>query len=421
MPNVHVSRSLTFFLAGLGLSVIVIVSFFVGAISDRVFGVKPIDYLLGKTSTKLLIGPAQSANSAGTTPLRVEEKSVVDVADQASNSVVTISIIEPQRLQSQSQSMDQFFNTFGFGFNPGQSTQPGQQSQQNTPSAQQDIGSGFVVDKGLVVTSKHVVSEAGASYSVYDRSDKEHKVTNIYRDPVNDLAILKVDDLDAPAMQLGDSDQLKVGQSVIAIGTALGEFRHTVTTGVVSGLGRGIQAGDAYGSSVENLENVIQTDAAINPGNSGGPLLDSSGQVIGINTAVSEQGQNIGFAIPINVIKTSISNFDQTGKFDRPFLGIRYQLISQQAAIYNNLPQGAYLIQVIPGSSAAGAGLQQGDIITDLDGKSLKDTDLVKIISTKKVSDKVVVKFWRKSEQKSLEMTLKAESLQDQQTAVPTQ
>ncbi len=395
------SNSLKAFLIGLSFSVIVLVSFFIGAISDRVFGVKPVDYFLSKNSNFASIAQSKNSSQTTTTPLRTEEKSIVDVADQASTSVVTISIKQQPRTQSR---MPGFFGFDGFGFNQPQIQEP----QQNVQPIQQDIGSGFVVDKGLVVTSKHVVAD-GSQYFVYDRNDKEHKVSNIYRDPVNDLAILKVDDLDAPTLQLGDSDKLKVGQSVIAIGTALGEFRHTVTTGVVSGLGRGIQAGDSFGSSVESLENVIQTDAAINPGNSGGPLLDSSGQVIGINTAVSQQGQNIGFAIPINVIKTSLNNFDQTGKFDRPFLGVRFQVISQQAAIYNNLPQGDYLIEVIPNSSAAAAGLQQGDIITDFDGKSLKDNDLSKLISTKKIGDKVSIKYWRKDQQKELQMELKAE------------
>jgi S1-C subfamily serine protease len=362
--------------------------------------VKPIDFFLKKNGISQFADQVKNSNQAVATPLRTEEKSVVDVADQASTSVVTISIKQQPRIQT---SMPSFFGFEGFGFSQPQVQQP-----QNTQPTQHDIGTGFVVDKGLVVTSKHVVS-AGSEYFVYDRNDKEHKVTNIYRDPSNDLAILKVDDLQAPALKLGDSDTLKVGQSVIAIGTALGEFRHTVTTGVVSGLGRGIEAGDSFGSSVESLENVIQTDAAINPGNSGGPLLDSAGQVIGINTAVSQQGQNIGFAIPINVIKTSLANFDQTGKFDRPFLGIRFQPISQQTAIYNNLPQGDYLIEVIPNSSAADAGLQQGDIITDFDGKNLKDNDITKLIGSKKIGDKVKIKYWRKDQQKEIEMQLKAE------------
>jgi len=153
------------------------------------------------------------------------------------------------------------------------------------------------------------------------------------------------------ALELGDSGNLKVGQFVIAIGTALGEFRHTVTTGVISGLGRGIVAGSEYEGYVERLDDVIQTDAAINPGNSGGPLLNSAGQVIGINVAVAQGAQNIGFAIPVNVFKNSLEKFRETGKFPaKPFLGIRYQMVSQQAAIANEVPQGAYVVEVVDGS-----------------------------------------------------------------------
>lgn len=166
---------------------------------------------------------------------------------------------------------------------------------------------------------------------------------------------------------------------MIAIGTALGQFRHTVTTGVISGLGRGIQAIDPGMGSAEEIDNVIQTDAAINPGNSGGPLLDRSGEVIGVNVAVSQGAQNIGFALPINVIKASIANFNDTGSFDRPYLGVSYRDISQEAALFNEVPQGAYVVSVVDGSSAAQAGLQAGDIITEFDGQSLKDHQLASL------------------------------------------
>jgi S1-C subfamily serine protease len=194
---------------------------------------------------------------------------------------------------------------------------------------------------------------------------------------------------------------------VIAIGTALGEFRHTVTTGVISGLGRGIQAGSQLGGSIEQLDNVIQTDAAINPGNSGGPLLNSVGQVIGINTAVAAQGQNIGFAIPINVVKDSLDNFEKTGKFDRAFLGVSYQIIPKETAILNNVPVGAYLRTVVEGSPAAQAGLVQGDIITKIDGQTLDDKNpLSTIISKKKSGDTVSVEYWREGQTKTIQVKL---------------
>ncbi len=388
-------NSLKFFLFGLSISLLVILSFFVGAIADRIFVVKPLDYFLSKR-----VGLSTPQNAAPTS-FTSEEKNVVDVAENASKSVVTVSMKQQQPIQQPS-----FNDFFGFGF-PGL---PQQSPAMPPQKAQQDIGSGFVVDGGLVITNKHVVSDSSADYFVIDREDKEHKVTKIYRDPVNDLAVLKVENLNEPPIQLGDSDALKVGQTVIAIGTALGQFRHTVTKGVVSGLGRGIEAGDPFGTSTESLQNAIQTDAAINPGNSGGPLVDSAGRVIGVNVAVSEAAQNIGFAIPINVIKTSLRNFNETGKFNRPFFGVRYRMISEQAALFNSVPQGAYVVEVVPNSSAADGGIQVGDIISEFDGQKLKDSDLAKLINQKKVGERVNVKLWRKEKELNVTVTLKEQS-----------
>lgn len=380
---------------GTAVSVLVLVAFFAGGLADRVFVLKPVDWLL--SSSKLPLLTQQGSGSAAPTILSAEEKSTVDIASKASESVVTVSV---KRKVSQVQ-LPMIGRIMGR-----------QMDDLELPKEdKRDIGTGFVVTKdGLIVTNKHVVDGSG-EYLVIDKQNNEHKVLNIYRDPVNDLAILKVEGLQAPALDLGDSDSLKVGQQVVAIGTALGEFRHTVTTGVVSGLGRGIEAGDPFNSSVESLENVIQTDAAINPGNSGGPLLDSNGRVIGVNVAVSAAGQNIGFAIPINVIKASLDNFNQTGQFERPILGVRYQPISEQAALANEVPQGAYVVQVIEKSAASEAGIEAGDIITEFDGQSLKTNEIPKLMSKKKIGDRVQVKFWRDGETKEATVTLK----QDQQ------
>ncbi len=385
----------TFFL-GLSISVLFLVSFFGGALADRVFGVRPLDFLIGRRALGAL--PATS-NQGSTTPglgFSTTESSVTQVAEAASPSVVTVAIKKQQAV------MDPFDQSiFGRGF--------GVPEVDRVEQVQRDIGTGFVVDQqGLIVTNKHVVGDPTAQYLIIDKDDKEYAVTNIYRDPTNDLAILQVEGLTLSPLPLGDSDKIRVGQSVVAIGTALGEFRHTVTTGVVSGLGRGIQAGDPFGGVVESLENVIQTDAAINPGNSGGPLLDSAGSVIGVNVAVTAGAQNIGFAIPINTIKASIENFNQTGQFNRPFMGIRYRTITEQAALFNQVPQGAYLIEVIAGTASAEAGLQAGDIITEFDGKSLKDSDLASLINQKKIGDTVPVKYWRDKEEKTTTVTMKA-------------
>jgi len=256
------------------------------------------------------------------------------------------------------------------------------------------------------------VAETMAKYQVLIGKDGKENVVNIYRDPVTDLAILKINKSGLIPIPLGDSDKVKVGQTVIAIGTALGEFNSTVTKGVISGLGRAITAGSPFQGS-ENLDNVIQTDAAINPGNSGGPLLDSAGRVVGVNVAVSQSGQNIGFALPINLIKQSINNFQTTGAFDRPYIGISYRMISKQTALMNDLPAGAYVQSVITGSPAEKAGLKQGDVITDIDGTKLadkQDFSIADYINKKKIGDSVTLKFWRDNKEQTVSVKLEKKS-----------
>jgi len=317
-----------------------------------------------------------------------EENVVIDVVEKVSPSVVTVGI-----KKTITQPRIQFFDPFGFF---GDSQLGPSQSKK----IEQDIASGFVISAdGLIVTNKHVVSDTQATYRVVTADDKTHDVTKIYRDPANDLAILKIEASGLKPVEMGNSEKIKVGQMAIAIGTALGEFRHTVTTGVVSGLGRGITAGSPFEGFAEKLDNVIQTDAAINPGNSGGPLLNSSGQVIGVNTAVSSEGQNIGFAIPINVVKEAIDNFNNTGQFSRPYLGVKYRVIDQKTAILNDVPQGSYVQEVVAGSPAEKAGIKAGDIITD-------PKDISKAVSSHKVGDKMDIKIWRDGENKTLSVQL---------------
>lgn len=391
-----VASELKSFVLGLSISLLVLFSFFGGAIADRVFGVKPLDYVPGISRINSRPLTSENINSPSLGGILGSSESVPDVAERASRSVVTVAI------RRQETSLDPFSQSlFGFGF--------GLTPQTQSEEVQRDIGTGFVADdQGLIVTNKHVVGNPNIQYLVIDKDNKEYPVSQIYRDPTNDIALLKVDNANLPSLPLGDSSRLRVGQSVIAIGTALGEFRHTVTTGVVSGLGRGIEAGDPFGGVLESLEDVIQTDAAINPGNSGGPLLDSAGSVIGVNVAVSAAGQNIGFAIPINVIRASIDNFNQTGQFNRSFLGVRYRIISEQAAIFNEVPQGAYVVEVVAGSSAADAGLEPGDILVEFDGKSLKDNDLATLINEIQPGERVEITYWREQEERTAEVTLKS-------------
>lgn len=325
-----------------------------------------------------------------------EESLVIDVVDKVSPGVVTVGITQTRRIGDILE------------FNPFDPFSPFQRRQGKPQKLEQDIGSGFVVGgDGLIVTNKHVVEVPDATYRVITKDDKTYDVKKIYRDPSNDLAILKIDASGLQPIEMGDSDNIKVGQMAIAIGTALGEFRHTVTTGVISGVGRGIDAGSPFEESAERLDNVIQTDAAINPGNSGGPLLNSSGQVVGVNTAVSSEGQNIGFALPINVVKDALANFNATGQFNRPYLGVRYQMIPKQTAVLNDIPEGAYLQEVIAGSPADKAGLNVEDIITKIDGNKLTDeNDLAKTISKKKVGDTMTLTVWRVEKEKEINVTL---------------
>lgn len=392
------SNSLRSFAVGAGLSVLVLASFFVGAWADRVFVVKPVDYFAAR-SGQVGDNPANSEFSSKLGALLNAGGSltVADISEVASDSVVTVSIKTQQRVVQ-----DPFQGFFGFGLNQNQV--PPQ-----VEEIQRDIGTGFVVDgNGLIVTNKHVVSDATAEYKIIDKNDKEYAVINIYRDPSTDLAILKVEGANLPTLNLGDSSKIRVGEPVIAIGTALGEFRHTVTTGVISGLGRGITAFGGM-TGMEELENVIQTDAAINPGNSGGPLLNANGEVIGVNVAVSANAQNVGFALPINVIKDSMANFNQTGQFDRPFFGVRYRLITQEAALANEVPQGAYIQEVVNGSTAEEAGLEVGDILTKVDGTALKeDQNLAQIINKKKTGDTMQIMYWRDGKTVEKTVTLRA-------------
>lgn len=343
--------------------------------------------------------PQQSTSSI-TSPEKIkvvsEESVVTDVVDKVSPSVVTVSI-------SSTRSIGSIFDVNPFDPLGGSSNYPGVK-----PKTEQDIGSGFIVSTdGLIVTNKHVVSDTTVKYKAITKDNKSFDVVKIYRDPSNDISILKINAAGLNPVTMGDSSALKVGQMAIAIGTALGEFRNTVTVGVISGLGRGITAGSPFEGSVERLDNVIQTDAAINPGNSGGPLLNSSGQVIGIDTAVSQEGQNIGFAIPINVVKDALAEFNKTGSFQRPFLGVQYKIITRDLAILNEVPEGAYVQDVVAGSPAEKAGIQGQDIITKIDGQKITDqNELSKIISGKKIGDKLTIEIWRDRKTLILSVTL---------------
>lgn len=278
-------------------------------------------------------------------------------------------------------------------------------------------GSGFFVSSdGMIVTNRHVVGEEKADYTVILNDKKEYLARVLARDPIQDIAILKIDGEGFPALEFGDSDSVRVGQTAVAIGNSLGEFSNTVSRGIVSGLRRNLVAGSGFGES-ERLSGIIQTDAAINPGNSGGPLLDLSGKVIGVNVAMAQGAQNIGFSIPVNSIKNALEEVKETGKISAPFLGVRYAIITPEVQKENNLPfeYGALVVRgqkmtdlaVVPGSPADKAGIVENDIILEIDGKKInKDMQLSDIIGTKRSGDIVTLKLWRKGALKDVDVTL---------------
>lgn len=280
-------------------------------------------------------------------------------------------------------------------------------------------GTGFIVsENGLIVTNKHVIQDDKAVYSILTNEGETYDVEILSKNPVQDIAILKIknaEDKNFETLRLGNSSSLKLGQSVIAIGNALGEFQNSVSVGVVSGLQRNVLA--QGNGTFENLEDIIQTDAAINRGNSGGPLLNLKGEVIGINTAVSMGGENIGFAIPINKVKRDLEQVLSQGRIAYPFVGIKYVIIDEEYASDQDLPlnYGALIVKskkeetssVIPNSPAEKAGLREGDIVLELDGQKIsKNNTLTKIIQNYFPGDKVTLKFLRNEQEFSAVITL---------------
>jgi S1-C subfamily serine protease len=278
------------------------------------------------------------------------------------------------------------------------------------------VGSGFIFDSdGWILTNKHVVD--GADQISVQLNDSRVFTGRVYGiDTLTDLAIVKIDATGLPTAPLGSSEDLQLGQLAIAIGNPLGNFENTVTTGVVSGLGRQIRAGDAVGSTSEQLNNLIQTDAAINPGNSGGPLINSAGQVIGINTAVNQDAQGIGFAIPINVARPILLLALDGKPIARPWIGVYYTSIDTQLASEQGLaadhgvligPAANGAPGVFPGSPAESAGLHDGDIVVAVDGQPVdEDHDLASRVLPHVPGDTIVLSVVRAGRTTEVSVTL---------------
>jgi len=272
-------------------------------------------------------------------------------------------------------------------------------------------GTGFVITSdGLILTNKHVVANSN-ELTIITRDGRTYKGVVKSIDPLTDLAIVSINAKDLPVVELGDSDKLEVGQHVVAIGNALGEFQNTVTTGVISAKGRTLVA------EGERFDNMIQTDAAINPGNSGGPLVNLKGQVVGVNTAMAGNAENIGFAIPINIANSAIESFKKNGKIIRPYVGIRYIPITKEIATVNSLPvdygiliKGGYNfneLAVVPNSPAQKAGLREGDIVTAVnDQKISENKSLNSVLLQYQPGDTVELTVLRDPKEQKIKLTL---------------
>ncbi len=359
----------------------------------------PVVMQNGENATLQLV----SEKSIGRKELSVEE--AVNKADPA---VVAISV---SKIVPKYEQYSQQLDPFGFFFVP--------QLRQN--GAEKQVvggGSGFFVSRdGLIATNKHVVSDINAEFSVKTKEGKTYTAVVVARDPVLDIALIKIEGNNFPTLELGDSSTLKLGQSVIAIGNALAEFQNSVSVGVISGLSRSVTAGNNAGV-FEQLDELIQTDTAINPGNSGGPLLNLYGEVIGVNVAVAQGSQNIGFALPINVVKSAIESVKNTGKIVRPFVGIHYVQITASIQKQNNLSvdYGIWVkgpakgvSGVVAGSPAQLAGIQDGDIILSIDGEKITEArSFSYIIRQKNIGQKVIFTVLSGGVQKNVTLTLTA-------------
>ncbi len=327
-----------------------------------------------------------------------EESATIAVVENVTPAVVSVIVKKPRGLITQTVFLGNSFTSPLF-------------FEQDLTSEQKEelveVGSGtgfFVSEDGYLLTNRHVVNQTDVEYFIVTNEGNEIAAELVDMDPFQDLAILKVEGQAFPCVRFGDSDAIRIGQTVIAIGNTLSEFRNTVTKGVVSGIDRRVTAGDTV--STEVIEKAIQTDAAINPGNSGGPLINLLGEVIGINTAVSYEGESVAFAIPVNHAKRSIDDVRKYGRIIRPWLGVRYVLVmpNEQADISYDYDVGAMIvagneadqIAVFKGSPADLAGLKERDIIIAIDSVQLsQDKALAEIISSYRPNDVVTIKVLR--------------------------
>lgn len=398
---------------------------------DKIKSFKPVQWSYKTLIAFIVVGLIsgyvgswlQGNNSNGTITLgslSKQEKIVTSqsqlinqIAKSVGPSVVSVNVDISSSSSSSGSSSDDGFGLFGF----------------SQPEEEQAAGTGIILSSdGLIITNRHVVPDGTTNVSVTLSDGTELKdVSVLGRTPDTDdldIAFLKINNTDGhkltPAV-IGDSSTVQVGDSVVAIGNALGQFQNTVTSGIISGYGRSVEAGDSSGSgSTEDLDDLFQTDAAINEGNSGGPLVNMNGQVIGINTAIAGDAQNIGFAIPINDAKGLITQVSKTGKLQTPYLGVRYIPLTADVANEYNLSvnNGAFIApsndpsspSVVPGSPASQAGLQSNDIITEVNGTPInQDNSLTSLLDQYVPGNNITLTILRGSSTKQISVKLGTE------------
>lgn len=333
------------------------------------------------------------------------DRLTIEAVKKIAPSVVSI-VISKHMPRMRSISPTPFLNPFMFGEIEG------------TEKVKVGGGSGFIVHPdGLVLTNKHVVFDTDAEYTIIMTDEKEYSGKVVSMDPINDIAVVKINAKGLPAVQLGNSSKLEPGQTVIAIGNALGLFSNTVSKGIISGLSRKISASLGQGGEMEHLRGVLQTDVAINQGNSGGPLINLDGEVVGINTAIIYGAQNIGFSIPINWAKQDLEDIIKHGRIIKPFIGLQYVMLDKESKEKYKLPidYGALVVRghvpgsvaVVPESPAAKAGVMENDIITAINGDKLTENkDLSDVIQKCAVGDELQLTVLRKNETLNLKTRL---------------
>lgn len=367
----------------------------VGLISGAVFGLGGVVFFLVGPGLEWL--PNKPTQTISQTLAVQEESATIDVVKTVKPAVVSIVITKELRQQ-----------TSPFGLLPYGDYYL---KEGETQKVEVGGGTGFIVSSdGMILTNRHVVSDTDAEYTVVLDDGTEYPATVLGRDTFNDIAVVKIEATGLPTLNLGDSDQLQPGQTVIAVGNALALYQNTITKGVVSGLARTI--GDGA------LTDLIQTDAAINEGNSGGPMVNLSGEVVGINTAVALGGQGIGFAIPINEAKVVVDSVKEFGYIVRPYLGVRYVMVDEELQQKNSLPYdyGALvksnaddpdLVAVVPGGPADIAGIEENDIILEINGQKVDGPlGLPRALEEYTVGDSVTLKVYHDGQEVERSVTL---------------